>query len=234
MRVTTAKTGTSLAAIALALAGLTLTACSGGDDKAADSSSSASASASASASGGSSTGASSVGEKGASADGSASSGKSVGAAAGRGADGATQACTTKNTKVTFTASPFHASEQQAATATVKVTNTSGVTCTIVGASTLTAKDDQDKAQPIETDNHENGTDAVDLKPGASAQARVAYKDLNFDGSESAREVCAVQASTVEIALPKDVARSVQVTKTNGSAGIFNVCDPEVSFSGFEI
>ncbi|MGW2014861.1 DUF4232 domain-containing protein [Streptomyces sp. NPDC001927] len=130
------------------------------------------------------------------------------------------------------ASAHHASEQEPAAATVKVTNTSQATCTLVGASTLVAKDDQGKAEPISADTSANGTDAVDIKPGASATATVLYVDLNLEGSASAREVCAIQASTVEIALPDDEGRTVKVTKANGSAGTFNVCGPEVKFDGF--
>ncbi|MGW0997752.1 DUF4232 domain-containing protein [Streptomyces sp. NPDC002523] len=150
-----------------------------------------------------------------------------------GSGGITPACSTRNTRIQFVQSAQHASEQQPAQGAIKVTNTSKSICTIVGAVTLTAKDDQGKADPVETDNSKSGTDAVDVRPGATAQAWVAYTDLNFDGSESGREVCAVQASKVEIALPKDVARTVQVTKDGGAAGSFDVCGKDVRVDAFE-
>jgi hypothetical protein len=167
--------------------------------------------------------------------GSASGGGSDTSASGgnSGGGGVTSACTTKNTRIQFVQSAQHASEQQPAQGAIKVTNTSKATCTIVGAVTLTAKDDQGKADPVETDNSKSGTDAVDVKPGATAQAWVAYTDLNFEGSESGREVCAVQASKVEIALPKDVARTVQVTKDGGAPGSFDVCGKDVRVDAFE-
>ncbi len=221
---------------ACALAGLTLTACGPGGDEASGGGPPSKENASSSGAAGSSSGGSSASKEsssGGSASGGSSAGSSAGSKEGGGAGGATAACTTKNTKMTFTASAHHASEQQAAVATVKVTNTSGTPCTIVGASALKAEDAQGKSEPISADNAGNGTDAVDLKPGATAQATVGYTDLNFEGSASAREVCAVQASKVEIALPKDVGRTVRVTKTDGSSGVFSVCRPEVRFSGFE-
>ncbi|MFD7322482.1 DUF4232 domain-containing protein [Streptomyces sp. NPDC059875] len=233
-------TRTATTAAAIVLAGLSLTAC--GDDKSADkaagdgpsatASASGSASTSASASASASSSASGSGSNASSSGGSSSGTSSAGTSTGGGTGGATGACTTKNTALTFIASAHHASEQEPAGATIKVTNTSKATCTIVGASTLVAKDDQAKAEPISADNSKNGTDAVDIKPGASAEAMVMYQDLNFEGSASAREVCAIQASTVEIALPDDEGRSVKVTKADGSAATFNVCGPDVKFDRF--
>lgn len=164
---------------------------------------------------------------------SSSGGSSSDKSPGGGESEGGAACSTKNTEVTFIASAHHASEQEPAAATVKVTNTSDAR-TIVGASVLTAKDEQGKAEPISADTAGNGTDAVGVKPGGTAEAMVLYTDLNFEGTASARETCAVQASEVEIALPDDVGRSVQVTKADGSAGIFNVCAPEVKFDGFGV
>jgi hypothetical protein len=37
---------------------------------------------------------------------------------------------------------------------------------------------------------------------------VSYTDLNFERAEFARETCGIQASYVEIALPKDAERTV--------------------------
>jgi hypothetical protein len=207
----------TLATAAVFVAGLSLTACNSGNDdaKAKDGSSpSATASSTSKGSTGSGTGGTSTGKPGGAKASATAAGKGTGSGGG-----AVGACTTKTTTVQFIASASHASESEPAAATVKVTNTSGSTCTLVGASTLTAKDDQGKAAPIETDNSAAGTDAV-------------YTDLNFEGSQSAREVCAVQASKVEIALPKDIARTVKVTKANGSAGVFNVCTKDVKFGSF--
>ncbi|MCF3137217.1 DUF4232 domain-containing protein [Streptomyces olivochromogenes] len=215
----------TLATAAVFVAGLSLTACNSGDDdaKTGDTSSPvATASSKAPA-----TAATSTGKPGGTQAPATATGSS-----GSGSGGGVSACTTKTTTVQFIASAAHASESEPAAATVKVTNTSGSTCTIVGASALTAKDDQGKANPIETDNAAAGTDAVDIAPGASATADVLYTDLNFEGSQSAREVCAVQASKVAIALPKDIARTVKVTKANGSAGVFNVCTKDVKFGAF--
>lgn len=218
----------TLATAAVFVAGLSLTACNSGDDdsKSADTSSPvATASTTASTAAGASTakpGGTKAPKTGTNTSGSGS---------GSGGD-AVSACTTKTTTIQFIAAAGHASESEPAAATIKVTNTSGSTCTLVGATTLTAKDDQNKADPIATDNSAAGTDAVDIAPGASASADVLYTDLNFEGSQSAREVCAVQASKVEIALPKDIARTIKVTKSNGAPGIFNVCTKDVKFGAF--
>lgn len=220
----------TLATAAVFVAGLSLTACNSGKDdaKAKDGSTpSATASSTSTGSTGSATAGTSTGRTGGAKASATAAGKGTGSGGG-----AVGACTTRTTTVQFIASASHASESEPAAATVKVTNTSGSTCTLVGASTLTAKDDQGKAAPIETDNSAAGTDAVDIAAGASASAEVLYTDLNFEGSQSAREVCAVQATKVEIALPKDIARTVKVTKANGSAGIFNVCTKDVKFGSF--
>ncbi|MFI1362984.1 DUF4232 domain-containing protein [Streptomyces griseochromogenes] len=226
----------SAGAAVFALSALALTGCGNSDD---DSSKGATdgTSASASATSGSDSGAPTSKETG--SGGSATAGKSgapaTGGANGGGDNGGgvTSACTTKNTRINFVQAAQHASQQAPAQGSIEVVNTSKSTCTIVGAVTLTAKDDQGKADPVETDNSKNGTDAVDVKPGGTAKASVAYTDLNFEGSQSAREVCAVQASTVEIALPKDVGRTVKVTKDSGAQGTFNVCGKDVQVSAFK-
>ncbi|MFG2123631.1 DUF4232 domain-containing protein [Streptomyces sp. NPDC048710] len=227
---------TAIAAAGMLVAGLALTACQGDDSKAADSPSNASTTTAKSTPGKSQgdTANSSTGGK----DTSGSAGGS-GTSGGKGTSGSTGgkggtivACTAKTTSVTFVAAAKHATESEPAAATVKITNTSGKACTIVGATSLVAKDDQGKSDPIETDNSAAGTDAVDLAPGATATADVLYADLNFEGSQSAREVCGVQASKVEIALPKDVGRTVKVVSGSGSAATFNVCGPDVKFEAF--
>ncbi|MFE0630468.1 DUF4232 domain-containing protein [Streptomyces sp. NPDC058864] len=142
------------------------------------------------------------------------------------------ACTAGTTEVRFLVAAVHATEWQPAVARVEVTNTSGATCTLAGATTLTAKDDQGKAAPVRTDNAAAGTEPVDLGPHATAVADVRYTDLNFEGTPSAREVCAVQASRVEIALPDDVARTVAVTGADGAPAVLSVCGEQVSFGAF--
>ncbi|MFJ9867589.1 DUF4232 domain-containing protein [Streptomyces sp. NPDC101165] len=224
---------TAVAAATMLVAGLALTACQGDDSKAADSPSNAGTATAKSTPGKSQgdTANSSTGGKGTSS-GSTGSGTSGSKGTSGGKGGTIVACTAKTTSVTFVAATKHATESEPAAATVKITNTSGKACTIVGATSLVAKDDQGKSDPIETDNSAAGTDAVDLAPGATATADVLYADLNFEGSQSAREVCGVQASKVEIALPKDVGRTVKVVNGSGSAATFNVCGPAVKFEAF--
>ncbi|MFF7973536.1 DUF4232 domain-containing protein [Streptomyces sp. NPDC007905] len=230
---------TAIAAATMLVAGLALTACQGDDDKAGGNPSNANTTTAKSTPGksqgdASGTAGSATGGKGAagSTAGSSSKGTSGGAAGSGGKGGTIVACTAKTTGVTFVAAAKHATESEPAAATVKITNTSGKPCTIVGATSLVAKDDQGKSNPIEADNSAAGTDAVDLAPGATATAEVLYADLNFEGSQSAREVCGVQASKVEIALPKDVGRTVKVVNGSGSPATFNVCGPDVKFEAF--
>ncbi|MFF7209932.1 DUF4232 domain-containing protein [Streptomyces sp. NPDC008238] len=144
------------------------------------------------------------------------------------------ACTAGTTTVRFVAAGVHATVWQPAVGRVEVTNTSGATCTLAGATTLTARDDQGKAAPVRTDNSAAGTDAVDLRPHATAVADVRYTDVNFEGTPSAREVCAVQASRVEIALPDDVARTVGVTGADGAPAVLSVCGEQVGFGAFRV
>ncbi|MFB7292317.1 DUF4232 domain-containing protein [Actinacidiphila glaucinigra] len=143
------------------------------------------------------------------------------------------ACTAGTTAVRFVAAAVHATARRPAVARVEVTNTSGAPCTLAGATRLTARDDQGKAAPVETYNSAAaGTRAVDLRPRATAVADVGYTDLNFEGTASAREVCPVQASRVEVALPGDVARTVEVTGADGAPAVFSVCGGRVSFGAF--
>ncbi|KUN07092.1 hypothetical protein AQI95_11050 [Streptomyces yokosukanensis] len=221
-------------AAVFALSALALTGCgsSGNDSKPATDQTSASASGAADSASG--TPASKESGSGGSAAGGTAAATTGGSAGGSGSGGgATSACTTKNTRLRFLQAAQHATPQKPAQGAIEVTNTSKSICTIVGAVTLTAKDDQGKADPVETDNSQGGTDAVDVGPGATAQAWVTYTDLNFEGSASARETCPVQASKVEIALPKDVGRTVDVVKDGGAAGIFNVCGKDVRVSAFK-
>lgn len=226
---------TAIAAATMLVAGLALTACQGDDSKDAGSPSNAGTTTAKSTPGKAQgdTANSSTGGKGTSGS-TGGSGTSGGKGSSGGKGGTIVACTAKTTSVTFVAAAKHATESEPAAATVKITNTSGKACTIVGATSLVAKDDQGKSDPIETDNSAAGTDAVDLAPGATATADVLYADLNFEGSQSAREVCGVQASKVEIALPKDVGRTVKVVNGSGSAATFSVCGPDVKFEAFHV
>ncbi|MDX2646389.1 DUF4232 domain-containing protein [Streptomyces sp. PA03-1a] len=142
------------------------------------------------------------------------------------------ACTAGTTAVRFLAATVHATASQPAVARVEVTNTSGAPCTLTGATTLTARDDQDKAAPVEADNSAAGTGAVELRGGTTAVADVRYTDLNVEGTPSAREVCPVQASRVQVALPDDVARTVEVTTADGTPAVFSVCGDGVRFGAF--
>ncbi|RSS75547.1 DUF4232 domain-containing protein [Streptomyces sp. WAC06614] len=147
--------------------------------------------------------------------------------------GAARACTTANTRLVFVASAHHAGPQQPATAVVQLTNTSGTTCTMVGAVVLTARDDRGRAAPVVADTTGSGTDTVDVRAGATAQASVSYTDVTPEGGASGRDACPVSASRVEIALPNDEGRTVGVTDTDGSPGVFTVCGPQVRFDRFD-
>lgn len=153
--------------------------------------------------------------------------------AGTGGGGVIAACTTKNTSVTFLQSSGHASDAQPAAATLKITNSSGAPCTIVGPTTLVAADDQGKASPVSGDNSKEGSGAVDVPAGAAVVADVLYNDVNGEGTASARYTCPVQASHVKVALPKDAGTTVNVMKANGSpGGVFSVCGTEFKVGAF--
>ncbi|WP_405738802.1 DUF4232 domain-containing protein [Streptomyces sp. NBC_01525] len=217
-----------LAVGAVATLALSLTACndgSGTQDSGAADTSASSAAPSGSASASASASASSGGGTSTSGGGSSSS--------GTGGGGVTAACTAKNTSVTFLQSSGHASDAQAADATLKITNSSGAPCTIVGPTTVVADDDQGKASPVSGDNSEDGSDAVDVPAGAAVVADVLYNDVNSEGTESARYTCPVQASHVKVALPKDVGTTVNVMKADGSpGGVFSVCGTDFKVGAF--
>nr|WP_168723314.1 DUF4232 domain-containing protein [Streptomyces sp. SAT1]ANO41872.1 hypothetical protein A8713_031915 [Streptomyces sp. SAT1] len=214
---------TLLALGAVAALALSLTACDDGsgtqNSGAADTStSSAAASGSSSAS---------------SAGGGTSTSGGGGSSSATGGGGVTAACTAKNTSVTFLQSSGHASDAQAAAATLKITNSSGAPCTIVGPTTVAADDDQGKASPVSGDNSEAGSDAVDVPAGATVVADVLYNDVNNEGTESARYTCPVQASRVKVALPKDAGTTVNVMKADGSpGGVFSVCGTDFKVGAF--
>ncbi|MFE3150695.1 DUF4232 domain-containing protein [Streptomyces sp. NPDC059218] len=218
------RTRTRIAAVGAlaALSALALTGCNNGDeaDGAADSSAPASDSASTAASPNASSGSSTSGGGSSSKDG------------GEGG-GATAACTLQTVSIKFLMSDHQATEQQAANGTLKLTNTSGATCTVVGPTTVTATDDENKAGPISEDNSEEGSDAVDIPAGGSATADIGYNNLNTEGT--ARDTCPMGASTVKVGLPKQPDTTVNVLKADGSqGGYFSVCGDSFKVGAFTV
>ncbi|MET8747295.1 DUF4232 domain-containing protein [Streptomyces sp. NPDC004728] len=219
---TRARTRIAAVGALAALSALALTGCNSGNeaDAAADSSAPASDSASTAASPKASSGSSS------STSGGGSSSKG-------GGGGATAACTLQTVSIKFLMSDHQATEQQAATGTLKLTNTSGATCTVVGPTTVTATDDENKAGPISADNSEEGSDAVDIPAGGSATADIGYNNLNTEGT--ARDTCPVGASTVKVGLPKQPDTTVNVLKADGSqGGYFSVCGDSFKVGAFTV
>ncbi|MFD5462213.1 DUF4232 domain-containing protein [Kitasatospora sp. NPDC127059] len=225
-----------LAVGAVATLALSLTACndvSGAQDSAAGGSSASSAAPSGSAPASASTSAPVSTSASAPSGGKASAGGGASSPSHTGGGGVTVACTTKNTSVTFLQSSGHASDAQAAAATLKITNSSGAPCTIVGPTTVVAADDQGKASPVSGDNSTAGSEAVDVPAGATVVADVLYNDVNGQGTTSARYTCPVQASHVKVALPKDAGTTVNVMKANGSpGGVFSVCGTDFKVGAF--
>lgn len=227
-----------LAVGAVATLALSLTGCNDGSGTQNSGAAGTSAS-SAAPSGSTSTSASTSTSTSTSASASAPSGNRTSTSGGgnssshTGGGGVTAACTTKNTSVTFRQSSGHASNAQAAAATLKITNSSGAPCTIVGPTTVVADDDQGKASPVSGDNSKEGSEAVEVPAGAAVVADVLYNDVNSEGTESARYTCPVQASHVKVALPKDVGTTVNVMKANGSpGGVFSVCGTDFKVGAF--
>ncbi|MEU6084376.1 DUF4232 domain-containing protein [Streptomyces sp. NPDC047108] len=199
------------------LAAVSLTACGPEDGKAADSGKS------------SSSPASSEGKTGGQGD-ENGSGKENGSGGGSGDSEAADSCTTENTELTFVVVK-HGNEMEDAKSELRLTNTGSNTCTIVGFSTLNAKDITGKPATVATDNMDANNDAVDVAPGKSAVATVEYPDFANDGTGS--EECPLEAHEVEIALPKDESRTVEVTREGGEMSSFSVCAPDkVKFGAF--
>ncbi|MGW1109060.1 DUF4232 domain-containing protein [Streptomyces sp. NPDC002540] len=220
---TRARTRIAAAGALAALSALALTGCNNGDeaDAAAGSSAPASDSASTAASPKASSGSSS----------STSGGGSSSEDGGGG--GATAACTLKTVSIKFLMSDHQATEQQAANGTLKLTNTSGATCTVVGPTTVTATDDENKTNPISADNSEEGSDAVDIPAGGSATADIGYNNLNTEGT--ARDTCPMGASTVKVGLPKQADTTVNVLKADGSpGGYFSICGNSFKVGAFTV
>ncbi|MFE5584949.1 DUF4232 domain-containing protein [Kitasatospora sp. NPDC056531] len=223
-----------LAVGAVATLALSLTACNDGSGTQ-DSGAAGTSASSATPSGSTSTSASASAPAAASASSGGRTSTSGGgsSSSGTGGGGVTAACTTKNTSVTFLQSSGHASDAQPAAATLKITNSSGAPCTIVGPTTVVADDDQGKAGPVSGDNSKDGSGAVDVPAGAAVVADVLYNDVNGEGTKSARYTCPVQASHVKVALPKDAGTTVNVMKANGSpGGVFSVCGTDFKVGAF--
>ncbi|MFH8513816.1 DUF4232 domain-containing protein [Streptomyces gelaticus] len=220
---TRARTRIAAVGALAALSALALTGCNNGDeaDAAAGSSAPSSDSASDSASG-----------SAAASSGSNSSTSGGGSSSNDGGD-ATAACTLKTVSIKFLMSDHQATEQQAANGTLKLTNTSGATCTVVGPTTVTATDDENKTDPISADNSEEGSDAVDIPAGGSATADIGYNNLNTEGT--ARDTCPMGASTVKVGLPKQADTTVNVLKADGSpGGYFSVCGNSFKVGAFTV
>ncbi|MEU2134908.1 DUF4232 domain-containing protein [Streptomyces sp. NPDC018352] len=221
---TRARTRIAAAGALAALSALALTGCNNGDETDAAAGSSAPASDSASGSTAASPEASS---------GSSSSTSGGGSSSNGGGGGATAACTLQTVSIKFLMSDHQATEQQAANGTLKLTNTSGATCTVVGPTTVTATDDENKTDPISADNSEEGSDAVDIPAGGSATADIGYNNLNTEGT--ARDTCPMGASTVKVGLPKQADTTVNVLKADGSpGGYFSVCGNSFKVGAFTV
>ncbi|MFG3532276.1 DUF4232 domain-containing protein [Streptomyces sp. NPDC047917] len=229
---TRARTRIAAAGVLAALSMLALTGCNSGDEADAAAGSSASTAASPEASsgsssngGGSSSGSSSNGG-GTSSGGTSSGGSSSGG-------GATAACTTQNTSAQFRQSANHASESQAAAGSLRITNSSGAACTIVGPTVVTVADEAKGSGPVSADNSEEGSDAVDIPAGGTATADVMYNDVNTEGT--ARLSCRTESPTVKVALPKDAGTTVNVMKADGSpGGVFSLCADSFKLGAFSV
>ena len=233
---TRGRTRIAAAGTLVALSALALTGCNG-DDAAAGSSASTAASPEASSGsnstgGGSSSASGSNGGSSSSGSSSNGSGSSNGGGSSSGG-GATVACTTQNTSAQFRQSGNHASEQQAAAGSLRITNSSGATCTIVGPTVVTVTDEAKGSGPVSADNSEEGSDAVDIPAGGTATADVMYNDVNTEGT--ARLSCRTESSTVKVALPKDAGTTVNVMKADGSpGGVFSLCADSFKLGSFSI
>ncbi|MEL5958362.1 DUF4232 domain-containing protein [Streptomyces sp. CLV115] len=219
---TRTRTRIAAAGALAALSALALTGCNSGDEADAAAGSSASTEASPEASSGSS-----------SSGGGSSSGSSSNGGGSSSGGGATAACTTQNTSAQFRQSANHASESQAAAGSLRITNSSGAACTIVGPTVVTVTDEAKGSGPVSADNSEEGSDAVDVPAGGTATADVMYNDVNTEGT--ARLSCRTESPTVEVALPKDAGTTVNVMKADGSpGGVFSLCADSFKLGAFSV
>ncbi|MFF8915891.1 DUF4232 domain-containing protein [Streptomyces sp. NPDC015032] len=230
---TRARTRIAAASALAALSALALTGCNGDDeaDAAAGSSASTAASSGSSSSGGGSSSGSS--SSGSSSSGSSSSGGGSSSGGSSSGGGATAACTTQNTSAQFRQSANHASESQAAAGSLRITNSSGAACTIVGPTVVTVTDEAKGGGPVSADNSEESSDAVDIPAGGTATADVMYNDVNTEGT--ARLSCRTESPTVKVALPKDAGTTVNVMKADGSpGGVFSLCADSFKLGAFSV
>ncbi|MEU9318243.1 DUF4232 domain-containing protein [Streptomyces sp. NPDC048295] len=219
---TRACTRIAAAGALVALSALALTGCNSDDEADAATGSSASTAASPGASSGSS-----------SNGGSSSSGSGSNGGGSSSGGGVTAACTTQNTSAQFRQSANHASESQAAAGSLRITNSSGAACTIVGPTVVTVTDEAKGSGPVSADNSEEGSDAVDIPAGGTATANVMYNDVNTEGT--ARLSCRTESSTVNVALPKDAGTTVNVMKADGSpGGVFSLCADSFKLGAFSV
>ncbi|MEY9941579.1 DUF4232 domain-containing protein [Streptacidiphilus sp. MAP5-3] len=126
--------------------------------------------------------------------------------------------------MTVTGPDGHANDQQAARATLHVVNNSAHSCTLTGFPGIELADDQGKSSPINADRHTGmQVQTVNLVPGQSAQADLTFSDVNTQGTSSARYVCAVQGSKVQVILP-DTTTPKSVPVSGGiDNGVLSVC-----------
>lgn len=215
----------STTAGAVLLTALTLAACGPGGGKAADNGHSTSSSPTPSSEGKDGDQGKQTGSSGSSTNGGGSS-----TSGSSGDSEAVDSCTAKNTELQFLlVKPGN--DRQDAQANVRVTNTGSETCTIVGVTTLNAKDITGRATTVETDNSGGSDQSVDVAPGKTVVSLVEYMDRNNDGTGS--EDCALEAHEVHIALPDDEARTVEVKRKGDEAASFLACAPEkVKFGDF--
>ncbi|MFE6663830.1 DUF4232 domain-containing protein [Streptomyces sp. NPDC057697] len=223
---TRARTRIAAAGALAVLSALALTGCNGDDEADAAAGSSASTAASPGASSGASSGG------GSNSGGSSNGGGSSSGGSSSGGD-ATAACTTRNTSAQFRQSANHATESQAAAGSLRITNSSGSACTIVGPTVVTVTDEAKGSGPVSADNSEGGSDAVDIPAGGTATADVMYNDVNTEGT--ARLSCRTESPTVEVALPKDAGTTVNVLKADGSpGGVFSLCADSFKLGAFSV
>ncbi|MBF9071963.1 DUF4232 domain-containing protein [Streptacidiphilus fuscans] len=215
------RTASRLSAAAVVLAaGLALTACgSSGSGSSANAGGGSSPVASTSASASASTG--TTGTTGT----TGSTGTTGGSTGGSGSSSDSSAkCTVSQVRMTVTGPAGHANDQQPARATLHVVNNSGHNCTLAGFPGIELADDQGKSSPINAVRHTGMQgQTVTLVPGQSAQADLTFSDINTEGTSSARYVCGVQGSKVQVILP-DTTTQKSVPVTGGiDNGTLSVC-----------
>ncbi|MEV6317605.1 hypothetical protein [Streptomyces sp. NPDC051776] len=137
-----------------------------------------------------------------------------------GGDGAGQdeapPCTNDITDVSF-ALGEEGSETEYATSHVTIENITDETCLITGGIEFSAED------AVMVDNAELSDKPIEVGPGMSVSAPVAYPDVPQGGEDP--DSC-LQASEVQVALPDEEYRNVDVTDDSGDVGVFSVCQAD--------